>query len=244
MPWCLKIGWRGIHADLSDRYETLSQADQEGPRGAQLRAMMTAATMPRELAAAYSTLCRRMADEASDQERRQELRRMATHLEHVPWEPPRTFWEAVQALWLNHMLIMSDENYPGPGVSFGRIDQYLLPYWETSLKEGMDREFGKEILKCFWVHCNTVYDAMIRNGRQGITAGFGQLITLSGLGPDGTGYDQRSDLRHPGSHRRDVPHPGTQTQCAPAPQQPDGADGQGRGHDFRQPGRPFPAQFR
>ncbi len=190
----LKNGWRGIHADLSDRYEKLSQADQEGPRGAQLRAMMTAATMPRELASAYSTLCRRMANEASDQERRQELRRMATHLEHVPWEPPRTFWEAVQALWLNHMLIMSDENYPGPGVSFGRIDQYLLPYWETSLKEGMDREFGKEILKCFWVHCNTVYDAMIRNGRQGITAGFGQLITLSGLGPDG--QDMTNDLTY------------------------------------------------
>ena len=49
----------------------------------------------------------------------------------------------------------------------------------------MDREFGKEILKCFWIHANTAYDAMIRNGNQGITAGFGQLITLSGVGPKG-----------------------------------------------------------
>ena len=47
-----------------------------------------------------------------------------------------TFWEAVQALWINHMLVMSDENYPGPGVSFGRIDQYLLPYWKDSLARG------------------------------------------------------------------------------------------------------------
>ena len=45
------------------------------------------------------------------------------------------------------------------------------PIWEASLGEGMDREFGKEILKCFWIHCNTAYDAMIRNGHQGITSG-------------------------------------------------------------------------
>jgi formate C-acetyltransferase len=58
----------------------------------------------------------------------------------------------------------------------------------------MDREFGKEILKCFWIHCNTAYDAMIRNGNQGITAGFGQLITLSGLGA--SGKDLTNDLTY------------------------------------------------
>jgi len=113
----------------------------------------------------------------------------------VPWLPAQTFWEAVQALWLTHMLVMADENYPGPGDSFGRIDQYLFPLWEKSLSEGMDREFGKEILKCFWVHCNTAYDGMIRTGgNQGITAGFGQLITLSGMGRGGR--DMTNDLTY------------------------------------------------
>ena len=191
-PMVLEKGWRGIHADLSQRYESLDLADQAGPRGAQLRAMMTAATMPRDLAAAYSDLCRERAAAEKDPRRRGELQAMANNLAHVPWEPPRNFWEAVQALWLSHMLIMSDENYPGPGVSFGRIDQYLWPYWRASIEKGMDREFGKEILKCFWIHCNTVYDAMIRNGRQGITSGFGQLITLSGLGAGGR--DTTNDL--------------------------------------------------
>ena len=135
-----------------------------------------------------------MAREESVAERREELLQMAANLERVPWEPPETFWEAVQALWLTHMLIMSDENYPGPGVSFGRIDQYLLPFWEVSCSQGMDREFAKEILKCFWFHCNTAYDAMIRNGNQGITAGFGQLITLSGVGPNGR--DMTNDLTY------------------------------------------------
>ena len=109
---------------------------------------------------------------------------MAANLARVPWEPARTFWEAVQSLWLTHMLVMTDENYPGPGVSFGRHRPVPLPLLADSRwREGMDREFGKEILKCFWMHCNTAYDAMIRTGgNQGITAGYGQLFTLSGMG--------------------------------------------------------------
>ena len=120
---------------------------------------------------------------------------MAEILKRVPWEAPTNFWEAVQALWLTHMLVISDENYPGPGTSFGRIDQYLYPLWEKSIAEGMPREFGKEILKCFWVHANTAYDAMIRTGgNQGITAGYGQLFTLSGMGPEGK--DMTNDLTY------------------------------------------------
>jgi len=181
----LKIGWRGIHQEIEGHYQALSPEDKAGPRGCQLRAMMTAATMPRDVGVKYAARCRELAAVEPDEGRRAELAAMASNLDHVPWEPPTTFWQALQALWLGHMLVMSDENYPGPGVSFGRFDQYMLPYWQRSIAEGMDREFGKELLKCFWVHCNTAYDAQIRSGNQGITAGFGQLITLSGMGADG-----------------------------------------------------------
>ncbi len=180
----LVIGWKGIHADLARRLESLTPVERKSSRGQQLRAMMTAATMPRDLAAKYAEVCRKQAADEKDETRKTELEQMARNLARVPWEPAENFWEAVQALWINHMLIMSDENYPGPGVSFGRIDQYLLPYWRRSIEEGMDREFGKEMLKCFFVHANTAYDALIRAGNQGITAGFGQLITLGGLGAD------------------------------------------------------------
>jgi len=182
----LRIGWKGISAELKSHYEKLTDAEKKGSKGAQIRAMMTAASMPGELAKKYSALCTRKAAKEENIERKKELLQMADNLKKVPWEPAETFWEAIQALWLTHMLVMSDENYPGPGVSFGRVDQYLLPYWQKSIDQGMDREFGKEILKTFWIHANTAYDALIRVGaNQGITAGYGQLITLSGLGRDG-----------------------------------------------------------
>ena len=191
----LRIGWKGIYAEIENFYEKLSDSEKEGPGGAQLSAMMAAATMPRDLAKKYYALCLRKAEQESDAIRKAELLQMAENLKKVPWEPAETFWEAVQALWFTHMLVMSDENYPGPGVSFGRIDQYLFPYWQKSIAEGMDREFGKEILKTFWIHTNTAYDALIRVGaNQGITAGYGQLITLSGMGADGK--DATNDLTY------------------------------------------------
>jgi pyruvate-formate lyase len=176
-------GWKEIHHDLQARYEALPEQDRKGRKGKQLQAMLTAATTARDLAAGYREVCLELTGQETDEVRQGELRQMAANLARVPWEPAETFWQGVQSLWLTHMLIMSEENYPGPGVSFGRIDQFLYPLWERSLAAGMDREFGKEILKCFWIHANTAYDAMIRvGGNQGITSGYGQLITLSGLG--------------------------------------------------------------
>ncbi len=191
----IKEGWKSIAAELAARLHKLTPTERSSPQGAQLRAMSLAAMTARDVAAGYAEQCRLLAERETDPLRRTELKQMAANLKQVPWEPAETFWEGVQSLWITHMLVMADENYPGPGTSFGRIDQYLGPLWEKSLAEGMDRDFGKEILKCLWVHCNTAYDAMIRTGgNQGITAGYGQLITLSGMGPDGT--DLTNDLTY------------------------------------------------
>ena len=191
----IKDGFRAQYEYMEKLYAELNAEQREGPHGAQIRAMMTACTMPRELAAKYSALCRELAGQANTEERKNELLEMSDMLTRIPWEGAANFWEAVLSLWIQHMLVLSDENYAGPGVSFGRLDQYLYPYWRKSLDEGMDREFGKEILKCFFVHCNTAYDAAINLGsNQGITAGFGQLFSFSGMGKDGV--DLSNDLTY------------------------------------------------
>jgi formate C-acetyltransferase len=191
----LNQGWKSIYAEIESNYQALTTADKNGVKGAQLQAMLTAATMARDLASAYSDVCQNLAEGEPHPGRKVEFEQMANMLRRVPWEPAETFWEAVQSLWLTHMLVMSDENYPGPGISFGRIDQYLYPFWKKSIADGVDREFCKELLKCFWIHANTAYDGMIRTGsNQGITAGYGQLLTLSGMGQDGV--DMTNDLTY------------------------------------------------
>ncbi|MFW5780534.1 MAG: pyruvate formate lyase family protein [Bacillota bacterium] len=176
-------GFKYIIEKIDKEYKSLSKSQKRGHKGAQLRAMREAATMPCELAKKYSQRLKEMAKEEKNKNRKLELETMAKNLEVVPYEPATDFWQAVQSLWLTHMLVMTDENYPGPGVSFGRLDQYLYPYYKISKEQGMTDQFMKEILECMWVHCNTVYDAQIKVGaNQGITAGFGQLFMISGVG--------------------------------------------------------------
>lgn len=188
-------GFKYIIEQIDKSYESLSSSDKKGKKGAQLRAMKTAALMPCELAKKYSQRLNELAEKETNKKRKTELLQMSKNLEVVPYNPAEDFWQAVQSLWITHMLVMTDENYPGPGVSFGRLDQYLYPYYKKSCDDGMTREFMKEILECMWVHCNTAYDAQIKVGvNQGITAGFGQLFMISGCGENGE--DLTNDLSY------------------------------------------------
>lgn len=191
----LEIGFSGINEELKDIYDNLSDKERKSAGGAQIQAMMIASLMPKKLVERYEKKCRTLAETEKNALRRSELIKIAENLSVVPWHPAQDFYQAVQSLWLAHMLVMSDENYPGPGVSFGRLDQILYPYYKNSKEQGISDQEIKEILGCFWFHCNTVYDAQIRvGGNQGITAGFGQLFNLSGMGKDG--IDMTNELTY------------------------------------------------
>ena len=191
----INYGFKKIIEEIDEKYNNLTEKEKKGTKGSNLLAMRTAAMMPVELAAKYVERLDELIKVENDEERRAELLQMKKNLKVVPYHPAEDLWQALQSLWLTHMLVLSDENYPGPGVSFGRIDQYLYPYYQKSKQSGMSDEFIKEIFECFWIHCNTAYDAMIKVGsNQGITAGYGQLIMLSGLGPDNE--DLTNDLTY------------------------------------------------
>jgi formate C-acetyltransferase len=183
----LNKGFKYLYNKAKTQYDLLTEKEKTGDKGAELRAMIRSTEIPRKLAKEYAEECRRLKEKTSNQTRIHELEVMAENLERVPWEPAETFWQGVQAIWLTHMLIMAEESYPGPGISFGRIDQHLRDLYQKDVLEekNITKDFAKEILGSFWFHCNTAYDAMIRVGKQGITSSFGQLLTLSGCGPKG-----------------------------------------------------------
>lgn len=191
----VRDGFAVTQKNIQSCLEKLNKEELRGEKGANLRAMQTAAGLAPALAEKYAEECARLASIEADPARADELRVMEKNLRRVPQNGAEDFFEALQSLFLTHMLVLCDECYPGAGVSFGRIDQYLYPYWEESLKRGQDREFLKEILKCFFLKCNFTYDSMIYTGNnQGITAGFGQLFNISGIGKDGA--DMTNDLTY------------------------------------------------
>jgi formate C-acetyltransferase len=137
----------------------------------------------KEFAHRYAEEARRMAEAEKNDQRKKELLGIAENCDWVPWNTPRTFWEALQSLWFQHMLIMLAENYPGPGTSFGRIDQYLIPYYQKDVEAGRTTaESAKELIQSFMVKANYAYDYSPAVSRYGRHAGDGQLWTVGGKG--------------------------------------------------------------
>ena len=192
-PKALRIGWKGIREEaqaiLSDPASSPDQKDLA--RAVILCAEAVPAFMER-----YAAEAERLAAAEPDPVRKAELREIARICRKVPYLPPETFPEALQALWATHMLHMAAESYPGPGVSPGRVDQYLYPYFKADIESGrLTRAEAKEWLQCWWIKHNYVYDYQGWVGtNQGINASFGQLITLGGT--DAEGNDASNDLTY------------------------------------------------
>ena len=180
----LREGWQGLKAEA----EAVSRDPQASPEQRALAlAICLCADGARHLARRYATEAQRLAAGEPDPARRAELEEMARICHKVPWEPAETFPEALQSLWFTHMLILVAESYPGPGVSPGRIDQYLYPYYRADTEAGrLTPGEAREWLQCLWIKHNYAYDYQGWVGtNQGINASFGQLITLGGIDADG-----------------------------------------------------------
>jgi formate C-acetyltransferase len=90
----------------------------------------------------------KMAREENDAERRAELLEVARICRRVPLNPAGTLHEALQSLWLTHMAVCLEGI--NSAVSFGRLDQYLYPYYKSDLENGrITPQEAKELLLCF-----------------------------------------------------------------------------------------------
>ncbi len=192
-PRVVQIGWMGLCAEaqavLKHPYTTTEQRHFA-------KALLICGDAVQAYQQRYDKLLHQLAEGEPNPGRKAELLEMARICARVPWHPPQTFPEALQALWFIHMLAMAAESYPGPGVSPGRVDQYLYPFYQADLDSGrLTRAQAKEWLECWWIKHNYVYDYQGWTGtNQGINSSFGQLITLAGM--DAEGNDSSNDLTY------------------------------------------------
>jgi len=90
----------------------------------------------------------RVALEEKGAERAAELKEIARICRKVPCNPAETFHEALQSLWLTHMAVCLEGL--NSAISFGRMDQYLYPYYRGDLEEGrITSQRARELLLCF-----------------------------------------------------------------------------------------------
>lgn len=110
-----------------------------------------------------------------------DLKRVADNCLSLSQRPPKTFHEAVQSLWFLFVILHMESN--ASSFSPGRMDQYLYPYYEHDLKEGLiSKADALEILECLWLKFNQI--VYLRNSNSAkYFAGFpiGFNIAVGGL---------------------------------------------------------------
>ena len=124
----------------------------EGKQGDLYQATRIACEGLADFAHRFAQEAERLAAEEKDPVRAVELKEIALICHKVPYGPAETFHEALQSLWLTHMAV----NLEGlnSAISFGRMDQYLYPYYKRDLEQGrISRDVARELLLCFSAKC-------------------------------------------------------------------------------------------
>jgi pyruvate formate-lyase/glycerol dehydratase family glycyl radical enzyme len=127
----LKYGFKGIKERTLKRLETAKTERQRGF----LRGVEIACDAMRDFSIRFAKLARKKAQKVEEAERKEELLKIAEVCEKVPWEPPETFHEALQALWFTQNVIIISYG-AGSGITPGRVDQFLYPYYRRDVESG------------------------------------------------------------------------------------------------------------
>ena len=103
----------------------------------------------------YAALARNLKDMEKEPVRKAELEKIADACSHVSGRPPRSFYEALHLAWFIHLILHIESN--GHSFSFGRLDQYLYPFYmhdrETDVLSDDD---ALELIDCFYLKLFTI----------------------------------------------------------------------------------------
>jgi len=134
--------------------------------------------------ARYAKEAKKMAEKEDNEERKKELKKIATICSYVPAKPARNFWEALQCIYFLQLATQIETN--GLAISLGRLDQILYPYYKKDIEERrMNRDNILEVIQCFFLkisEIDKIYSNAATKFLQG--PGHGQTITLGGCTRD------------------------------------------------------------
>ncbi|EOV8834178.1 formate C-acetyltransferase/glycerol dehydratase family glycyl radical enzyme [Cronobacter sakazakii] len=151
-PLLLEKGLDGLRAKVAERRARLLLTDQGDLHKEQfLKAIDITFSALSEHILRYAALASKMAQEESRPARRDELLAIAANCEHIAHQPPASFWQALQLCYFVQLVLQIESN--GHSVSFGRLDQYLYPWYrrDVELEQTLERERAIELLQSCWL---------------------------------------------------------------------------------------------
>ncbi|ELY4523297.1 formate C-acetyltransferase/glycerol dehydratase family glycyl radical enzyme [Cronobacter turicensis] len=151
-PLLLENGLDGLRARVAERRARLLLTDQDDLHKEQfLKAIDITFRALSEHIQRFAALAVRMAQEERRPARRDELLAISANCEHIAHQPPASFWQALQLCYFVQLVLQIESN--GHSVSFGRLDQYLYPWYrrDVELEQTLERERAIELLQSCWL---------------------------------------------------------------------------------------------
>ncbi len=115
----------------------------------------------------YADRAAELAEAEENPVRKAELVKIAEICRHVPKNPPRSFWEAVQsAAFMTYALSVKPLRPSMHQYQLGRPDRYLLPFLEADIAAGtLTEDFAQTLMDCLCIQIN-------RRVPHGLSSGF------------------------------------------------------------------------
>ena len=182
----IKKGIKGLKQEVAEALADIDMTDMDQfKRYHFLKAMEIELDAAAAFAARYAEKAADMASKEADPERKAELELIAETCRQVPMNPARNFFEAVQSMWFAFVVVTVEGI--GTGNGFGRVDQYLYPYFKKDIEEGkLTEETVVELIQLLFIKCNSIVLPYSTEGAKffaGLT--LGANFVLGGMTRDG-----------------------------------------------------------
>ncbi|BCS95527.1 choline trimethylamine-lyase [Desulfoluna limicola] len=135
-----------------------------------------------------------LAAKETNPQRKAELERISAVNARVPAHKPETYWEALQAVWTVESLLVVEENQTG--MSIGRVDQYMYPFYKADLEAGRMTDYEAfDLSGCMLVKCSEMMWLTSEDASK-FFAGYQPFVNMCVGGVTRDGLDATNDLTY------------------------------------------------
>jgi len=135
-----------------------------------------------------------LAAKETNPKRKAELQKISEVNAWVPAHKPRTFWEAIQSVWTIESLLVVEENQTG--MSIGRVDQYMYPFYKADMEQGRMNDFEAfELAGCMLIKMSEMMWVTSEGGSK-FFAGYQPFVNMCVGGVTREGLDATNDLTY------------------------------------------------
>ena len=135
-----------------------------------------------------------LASKETNPGRKAELQKISEVNARVPANKPSNFWEAVQAVWTVESLLLIEENQTG--MSIGRVDQYMYPYYRADIDSGRMTDYEAfDLAGCMLIKMSEMMWITSEGGSK-FFAGYQPFVNMCVGGVTREGHDATNDLTY------------------------------------------------